>query len=104
MFINVIDVCVFEAILKMYLLKKFADTEIEKSKFHQHKGPISINNIDTNKTVVSNMVSFGKKDFKYFLGYKDAKQVRPLYIFLPKMSTYIRNFDETKYMFFIDIN
>ena len=31
------------------------------------------------------MVSFGKKGFKYFIGYKDAK-IRPLCIFLPKMS------------------
>ena len=29
--------------------KKFTDTEIEKNKFHQHKGPILINNIDINK-------------------------------------------------------
>ena len=39
---------------------KFGDTEIEKQKFHQHKRPISIKNIDINKIVVSNQVSFGK--------------------------------------------
>ena len=44
----------------------------------------SISNIDINKIVVSNKVSFGEKDFKYFIGYKDAKKVRPLCIFLPK--------------------
>ena len=43
------------------------------------------------------MVSFGKKGFKYFIGYKDAK-IRHLSISLPKMSTYRREFDETKYM------
>ena len=26
--------------------------------------------------------------FKYFIGYKDAKKVRPLCAFLPKMSAY----------------
>ena len=52
-------------------------------------------NIDINKIVVSNKVSFGKKGFKYFIGYKDAK-IRPLCIFLPKMSAYRRDFDETK--------
>ena len=51
---------------------KFGDTEIEKYKFHQHKAPISINKIDFNKIVVSNKVSFSKKDFKYFIGYKNA--------------------------------
>ena len=33
------------------------DTEIEKPKFHQYKRPISINNIDINKIVVSNKVT-----------------------------------------------
>ena len=28
-----------------------------------------------NKVVVSNKVSFGKKGFKYFIGYKDAKNL-----------------------------
>ena len=42
-------------------LIKFGDIEIEKQKFHQHKRTISIKNIDINKIVVSNRVSFGKK-------------------------------------------
>ena len=53
----------------------FADIEIQKQKFHQHNGPISIKNIDINKIVVSNKVSFGKKGFKYFIGYKDTKKL-----------------------------
>ena len=76
---------------------KFGDIEIEKEKFYQHERPTSIKNIDNNKIVVSNKVSFGKKGFKYFIGYKDAK-IRPLCIFLPKTSTSRRDFDETKYM------
>ena len=31
----------------------FNDIEIEEYQFHQHKSPISINNIDVNKIVVS---------------------------------------------------
>ena len=49
---------------------KFDDTNIEKYKFHQQKGPILIDNIDINKIVVL----FSKKDFKYSIGYKDAKK------------------------------
>ena len=45
-----------------------------KKKFHQHKEPISIKNIDINKILVSTNVSFGKKVIKYFIGYKDAKK------------------------------
>ena len=41
--------------------KKFDDIEIEEQNFHQHKGPISIKNIDINEIVVSNKASFGKK-------------------------------------------
>ena len=53
-----------------------------------------------NKILVSNEVSFGKKGFKYFIGYKDAKKIRPVCIFLIKVSVYRRYFDETKYVSF----
>ena len=53
---------------------KFDDTEVEKYKFRQHKSPFLIDNIDINKILVSNKVSFGKKNFEYFVGYKDAKK------------------------------
>ena len=78
----------------------FGDIEIEKQKSHQHKRPISIKNIDINKIVVSNKVSFGKKSFKHFIGYKDT-EIRFLCIFLPKLSAYRRDFDETKYVSFL---
>ena len=80
---------------------KFSDIEIEKQKFHQHKRAISIKNIDINKIVLSNKVSFGKKGFEYFIGYKDVKKSRPLCIFLPKMGAYKRDFHETKSMYFL---
>ena len=44
-------------------------------KFHQHKRPILINNIDINKIVVSNKFPFGKQHFKYLIGYKDQKEI-----------------------------
>ena len=53
---------------------KFGDIKIEKQKFHQHKILISIKNIDINEIVLSNKISFGKKGFKYFIGYKEAKK------------------------------
>ena len=80
---------------------RFDDTDIEKYKFHHHKSPILGNNIDINKLAVSNKVSFGKKDFKYFTGYKDLRIIRPLCIFPPKVSAYRRDFDGTKYMCFL---
>ena len=64
--------------------KKFGDTEIQKQKFDQRKAPISIKNIDINKIVVSNKVSFGEKAFKYFIGYKDGKKLNPYVYFSQK--------------------
>ena len=87
--------------MKAYIKKekviKFGDTEIQKQKLHQHKKSILIKNIDINKVVVPNMVLFGKKRFKYFIGYKDAK-IRSLCIFHPKIIACRRDFDENKYM------
>ena len=72
---------------------KFGDAEIHKQKFHQHKRPISIKNIDINKIEVSNKVSFGEKELKSFICYKDAQKVRLLCIFLLKMTPYRKDFD-----------
>ena len=82
-------------------ITKFGNIEIKKQKFHENKRPFSIKNIEINKIVVSNKVSLGKKSFKHFIGYKDAKNVRPLCIFLPKMIAYRREFDKTKYNSFL---
>ena len=46
-------------------------------------------------------ISFSKKSFKYFIGYKNGKKVGPLCEMLPKMSACRSNFDETKYMSFL---
>ena len=51
--------------------------------------------------MVSNKVSFGKKGFKYFMGYKDAKKIRPVCTLPPKMTAYRKDFDETKFMSFL---
>ena len=44
---------------------KLGDIKVQKQKFHEHKAPISIKNIDINKIVVSNIMKnimkFGKK-------------------------------------------
>ena len=86
-----------KAYIKRKTIIKFGGIKqkvFQKQKFFQHKGPISIKNIDINQTVVSNKVSFGKKGFKYFIGCK----IRPLFIFLLKMNAYRKDFDETKYI------
>ena len=51
--------------------------------------------------MVSNKFSFGKQDFKYFISYKDNKEIRTLSIFFPEMSKFKRYSDKTKFMYFM---
>ena len=80
---------------------KINGTEIEEYKFHQYRSPILINNKDINKIVVSNKFPFSKQDFKYFIAYKDNKEIRSLCILFPEMSIYKRYSDKSKCMYFI---
>ena len=48
-------------------------------------------NLDTGEILISSKVSFGKKGYKYFIGYNDDDndyQINPLCIMLPKTSGY----------------
>ena len=75
------------------MIIKFGNIEVDEQKFHQYKRPISIKNIDINK-IQYLIKSFSVKNgFKYFIAYKDVKAITLLYIFLPKMSAYRRDFD-----------
>ena len=51
--------------------------------FHQYKSPIFIDDIDINEIVGSNNFPFGKENFKFFIGYKDKKEVKLLPRFFP---------------------
>ena len=54
---------------------KFGDIKMKKQKFHQYKRPISIDNIDVDKIVVSKNLSFDKNRFKYFISNKNTKKL-----------------------------
>ena len=84
------------------MILKLKNTNFKYNKISncQYKRPISIENIDFNEIVVPNKISFDKKDFKFFIGYKDAKKTRPLCRFLPKMSAYREDLEKPKYVFF----
>ena len=69
--------------------------KLKNMNFHQYKRPIFINNIDINK------LPFRRQDSKYFIGYKDDKE---LYLYahsVQKMSKYRRDFEKTKCLYFI---
>ena len=47
----------------------FWDIEIKKKKSHYHKSPIFLEDANIAKVLVSNKISSGKKNYKYFIGY-----------------------------------
>ena len=51
---------IYKNVLKNITL---GDTKTEKPKFHYHKNPVSIGDVDIKKIIVSNKVLFGKKMF-----------------------------------------
>ena len=81
----------------------FDNIEIEKKKnFYHHKNPVPLRDVNIDKVLVSNKVSSGEKNYKYFIGYLyHNDKVKPLHIMLPKTSAYAKGYDgETKWMYF----
>ena len=60
-----------------------------------------VKNLDINQIVVSSIFPFSKQDFKYFIGYKDNKEIRPLCKIFPEMSIYKRYCDKIKCINFL---
>ena len=59
--------------------------------------------VDIEKVLVSKKIHFDEKTYKYFIGYlhKDHK-VTPLYMMLPKRSTYVKSCDgQTECVFWL---
>ena len=66
----------------------FGNTETEKSKFYHHKTPIFLGDVNTEKLLVSNQISFVEKNYNYFICYlHNRNKVKPLNIMLHKTST-----------------
>ena len=81
----------------------FGDIEIEKHEFNHCKNLTLLEDVDSDKILVSSMVSPGEKNHKYFIGYKnDDHKIKPLRLMLPKTSAYVKRYDgETKWMYFV---
>ena len=81
----------------------FGNIEIEKNKFYSNMIPIFLKDIDIEKVLASNKISFGDKNYKFFIGclYNNNK-FKPLHIMLPKTSAYVKSYDgQTKWMCFL---
>ena len=59
--------------------------------------------VDIEKVLVSNKISFGEKHHKYFIDYLyNDDNVKPLHIMFPKTSAYVKCYDrQTKWMYFL---
>ena len=80
----------------------FDDKKIKKSIFYKNKRIYSTDNIDVNNILVSKKEPYGTKNsLKYFIGYNDNDNIRPLCIRLPQMTGYARKFDENATLSFI---
>ena len=80
----------------------FDDKKIKRSSFHNNKKINNIEDIDVNYILVSKKEPYGtKSSYKYFIGYNDNDNIRPLCIRLPQMTGYSRKFNENATMSFI---
>ena len=80
----------------------FDDKKIKRSSFHKNKKINNIEEIDVNNIFVSKKEPYGTKNsHKYFIGYNDNDNIRPLCIRLPQMTGYARKFDENSTLSFM---
>ena len=72
---------------------KFDNIRVNKNEFGKSKQPINLNLVNVAQIVVSDKLKHSDGGFKYFIGYKEGKIVKPLCIILPQMSVYIKYFE-----------
>ena len=62
---------------------KFNNIRVNKKEFHKSKQPIDLMSVNVDKIVVSDKFKHSDECFKYFIGYKEGKIVKPLCSILP---------------------
>ena len=72
---------------------RFVDVEVNKKEFHASKQPIALDLVDINQIVISELFKHNDKVSKHFIGYEDDDVIRLLCNALPRMSGYIKYFD-----------
>ena len=72
---------------------KFNNIRVNKKEFRKSKQPIYLMSVNIDQIVVSDKFKHSDKGFKYFIGYQEGEIVKPLCIILPRMSGYIKYFE-----------
>ena len=71
----------------------FDNIRVNKKEFHKSKQPINLDLVNVDQFVTSDKFKHSDYGFKYFIGYIEGEIVKPLCIILPKMSGYIKYFE-----------
>ena len=72
---------------------KFNNIRLNKKEFHKSKEPIDLMSVNVDQIVVSDKFNHNNEGYKYFIGYQEDENVKPLCIILPQMSGYIKYFE-----------
>ena len=72
---------------------KFNNVILNKKEFHKPKESIDLFSIVVDQIVVSYKFKYNNENFKHFIGYRKGEIVKPLFIILPEMGTYIKYFE-----------
>ena len=70
---------------------KFNNIRVNKKGFHKSKEPIDLMSVIADQ--ISDKFKHNNEGFKYFIGYKEGEIVKLLCIILPRMSGYIKYFE-----------
>ena len=70
----------------------FRELEMENKNYF-NRTLIFLKNLDIEKVLVSNKISFGEKNYKYFIGYLYNDKVEPLHTVLPETSACVKSHD-----------
>ena len=70
----------------------FGDIELTKKEFYGSKKGIKLKDVIVKNIFVSNKIRGSNETVKYYIGYLD-KSVSPLCLILPKMSGWIKYFE-----------
>ena len=73
---------------------KFGKKEANKKDFYSFKSAILLNEVDVSKIVVSDKWNINDISSKFFIGYVNDDNIRPLCIILPQMSGFIEYFED----------
>ena len=78
----------------MSIRGQFGNDLIDKKEFYKDKTSINLIDVDLNKIVVSNKWKINDTTCKYYIGYKNDDEIKPLCVIMPQMTGYVKYFDD----------